>query len=111
LSAEALREKLRALVAPFEPELENTQVLAIRRALSEQPVVLGRVLKSARAVGLDLPAEHKLTTAFATLDRLSASASRTLPAGEENRRGSEEGYTLRRVDAARAGEGTLFLGV
>jgi TnpA family transposase len=84
LGAEALREKLRALVAPFEPELENTQILAIRRALSEQTVVLGRVVKSARAVGLDLPADHKLTTAFATLDRLSASASRTLPAGEEN---------------------------
>jgi TnpA family transposase len=84
LNAEALREKLRALVAPFQPELENTQVLAVRRALSEQTIVLGRVLKSARAVGLDLPTDHKLTTAFATLDRLSASASRTLPAGEEN---------------------------
>ena len=84
LSAEALRIRLRALVAPFEPELENTQVLAIRQALAEQTVVLGRVLKSARNLGLDLPADHKLRGAFATLDRLSASASRTLPAGEEN---------------------------
>jgi len=84
LSAEALREQLRTLVTPFEPELENTQVLAIRRALSEQTVVLNRVVKSARAVGLELPMDHKLTTAFATLDRLSGSASQTLPAGEEN---------------------------
>jgi TnpA family transposase len=82
LSAEAMREKLRTLIAPFEPELDNTQVLAIRRALSDQTVVLGRLLKSARAVGLDLPADHKLTKAFATLDRLSAAA--ILPVGEEN---------------------------
>jgi hypothetical protein len=84
LSAETLRDRLRALVAPFEPELANTQVLAIRRALAEQTVVLGRVVKSARGLGLDLPADHKLRGAFATLDRLSASATRTLPAGEEN---------------------------
>ena len=84
LSAEALRDRLRALVAPFEPELVNTQVLATRRALAEQTIVLARVVKSARGLGLDLPADHKLRGAFATLDRLSASGTRTLPAGEEN---------------------------
>ena len=82
LGAEALRERLRALVTPFEPELDNTQVLATRRALSERTVVLNRVLKSARAAGLDLPAEHKLTVAFAALDRLAG--ARALPAGTEN---------------------------
>ena len=82
LSAEALREKLRALVTPFDPELENTRVLAIRGALSERIIVLGRVLKSARAVGLDLPPDHKLAAAFATLDRLSG--AKELPAGAEN---------------------------
>ena len=82
LGAEALRERLRALVTPFKPELDNTQVLATRRALSERTVVLNRVLKSARAAGLDLPADHKLTTAFAALNRLSG--FRELPAGTEN---------------------------
>lgn len=82
LSAEALREKLRALVAPFEPELENTQVLAIRRELAERSAALNRLLKSARAVGLDLPADHKLAAALATLDRLSAATE--LPVEEAN---------------------------
>lgn len=82
LSAEALREKLRALVTPFEPELENTQVLAIRRELAERATVLTRLLKSARAVGLDLPADHKLATALATLDRLSGATE--LPTEADN---------------------------
>src|SRR5208282_5828059 len=58
LGIEALRERLRALVAPFKPELDNTPVLATRRALSERTLVLNRVLTSARAVGLDLR-EHQ----------------------------------------------------
>ena len=82
LGAGALRGKLRALVTPFKPELDNTQVAAIRRALSERTVVLNRVLKTARATGLDLPADHKLTTAFATLDRWSG--SNELPIGTDN---------------------------
>jgi TnpA family transposase len=82
LGIEALRERLRALVAPFKPELDHTPVLATRRALSERTLVLNRVLTSARAVGLDLPADHKLATAFAALDGLSG--SRALPAGTDN---------------------------
>jgi hypothetical protein len=82
LGIEALRERLRALVAPFKPELDNTPVLATRRALSERTLVLNRVLTSARAVGLDLPADHKLATAFAALDGLSG--SKALPAGTDN---------------------------
>ncbi len=82
LGVDALRDRLRALVTPFKPELDNTQVSAIRRALSERTVVLNRVFKAARATGLDLPPDHKLTTAFATLDRLSG--SKELPIGTEN---------------------------
>ena len=36
LDADALRAKLRSLIAPFEPELGNTQILAIRRELAER---------------------------------------------------------------------------
>jgi TnpA family transposase len=82
LDAGALREKLRALIVPFEPELENTPVLATRRALSERAGALARLVKTTRAVGLDLPADHKLETAFAALDRLAD--ARELPAGEPN---------------------------
>ena len=53
-----------------------------RRALSERTLVLNRVLTSARAVGLDLPAGHKLARAFAALDGLSE--SRALPAETDN---------------------------
>ena len=68
LDADALRAKLRSLIAPFEPELGNTQILAIRRELAERSSELARLLTAARTIELDTPDGHALKTAFTTLD-------------------------------------------
>lgn len=69
LSAEALREKLRGLVMPFRSELDNTQVLSIRKELATRSRELTRLLKAARRVDLDMPDDHQLSKALAILDQ------------------------------------------
>ena len=54
LNAEGLRNKLRVLVAPFESELNNTQVYAIRQELARAAPDLARLLKAARSMGLQM---------------------------------------------------------
>ena len=68
LDAVALRARLRSLIAPFEPERHATQVAAIRQELGRKSQDLADLLMLARATALAIPADHKLATAFATLD-------------------------------------------
>jgi TnpA family transposase len=79
LGAGDLRSRLRDLIAPFEAERRSTRVAEIRRELGHKSHELARLLKTVRAVELAIPAEHAVTTAFATLDSLAASSA-ALPA-------------------------------
>jgi len=81
LDAAELRSRLQALIARFEPEREATQVSAIRQELGRKSPDLARLLKTARATTLAVPADHRLTAAFAALDALAASSASTLPDG------------------------------
>jgi hypothetical protein len=73
LDAAALRSRLSGLIAPFEPERQTTQVTAIRQELGRKSQDLARLLKMARSAALAVPADHRLTAAFATLDAVAAS--------------------------------------
>ena len=73
LDATELRSRLRRLIAPFEPERQATQVAAIRQELGRKSPDLARLLKLARATSLEVPADHALAVAFATLDSLAVS--------------------------------------
>ena len=81
LDAAELRSRLQALIARFEPERDATQVSAIRQELGRKSPDLARLLKTARATTLAVPADHRLTAAFAALDALAASSASTLPDG------------------------------
>ena len=84
LSAEGLRNKLRDLVAPFESELNITQVFAIRQELARSAPDLARLLKAARSMGLQMDPGQKLGAAFATLDQLAANSLSKLPPTVQN---------------------------
>jgi TnpA family transposase len=79
LDAGEVRSRLRGLIAPFEPERQATQVALIREELGRRSQQLARLLKTARAVKLAIPADHRLAAAFATLDGLAASSATALP--------------------------------
>lgn len=81
LGAADLRLRLRDLIAPFEPDSMTPQVVAIRQELARKSQDLVRVLTAARAAQLTVPADHRLATAFATLDSLPQSSTTTLPVG------------------------------
>ena len=81
LDAAELRSRLQALIARFEPERDATQVSAIRQELGRKSPDLARLLKTARAAALAIPADHRLTEAFAALDALATSSASTLPEG------------------------------
>lgn len=83
LDPEAVREKLKALIAPFAPELNTTRVLAIRKELAERSRQLTRLLDAARSLCLDIADDHKLTGAFSTLDQLGR-GPQELPGGTPN---------------------------
>ena len=84
LDAADLRSRLQELLAPFEAERRSTRVSDIRRELGHKSQELARLLNTARAAELAVPAQHAVATAFATLDALPASA---LPAATRQRFG------------------------
>ncbi|MGH7058155.1 MAG: hypothetical protein ACREFZ_09805, partial [Acetobacteraceae bacterium] len=73
LDADEMRKQLKRLISPFEPERQGSQVAAIRQELGRKSQDLARLLKLARDAPLAVPTDHKLATAFATLDALSGS--------------------------------------
>jgi hypothetical protein len=81
LDAVALRSRLAGLIAPFAAEREATQVVAIRQELGRKSQDLARLLQTARAAALIVPANHRLAAAFATLDAITASSTTALPSG------------------------------
>jgi len=85
LGAGDLRSRLRNLIAPFEAERQSTRVAEIRRELGHKSQELARLLKTVRAAELAVPADHMVTTAFATLDSLANESRSALPAATRNR--------------------------
>ena len=79
IDLQALRDKLKSLIAPFEPELAQTRVLAVRKELSERSRELKRLLEAARSLELDAAKDHKLTGALSTLDELETAEAQNLP--------------------------------
>jgi TnpA family transposase len=75
----SLREKLKALIAPFASELETTRVLAVRKELAERSRDLVRLLEAARSLHLDPAKVHKLTGVFSTLDDMGKAQAQELP--------------------------------
>jgi hypothetical protein len=78
--ARGLRSRLQDLIAPFEVERQSTRVAGIRRELGHKSQELARLLKTVRAAELAVPADHMVTTAFATLDSLATESRSALPA-------------------------------
>jgi TnpA family transposase len=84
LDADALRARLLTLVEPFQPELQISQVAAIRRELAQRPGELDRLLRAAKTAKLQTSAAHKLSKALAVLDAAGGSATAVLPADAAN---------------------------
>lgn len=72
LAAEALRDRLKRLMAPFPAAEPLTKAAAIRQELSGNATQLTAILAAARTIGLDVSANPRLGEALATLDRLPA---------------------------------------
>jgi TnpA family transposase len=84
LSADQLREALRGLIAPFNDELNTTQVFAIRKELAQNSKDMSRLIKAARSTDLQTPTSHKLAKAFAMLDQMAETRGATLPPSAAN---------------------------
>jgi hypothetical protein len=102
LDAAALRSRLSGLIAPFEPERQTTQVTAIRQELGRKSQDLARLLKMARSAALTVPADHRLTAAFATLDAVAASSVAALPDADSQPFGSSWQSLIEQPDRAAA---------
>ena len=84
LDGKGFRANLLSLITPFEGEHGNTQILAVRRELSERSRDLTRLLTAARLINLDSPEGHALTKAFATLDKATENKGAELPVSTDN---------------------------
>jgi TnpA family transposase len=79
VSAEDLRARLNALVSPFEAEISNSQIHAVRSELAQKSRELTHLLKVARTIKLNSPKDHQLTKAFAILEQVGSANSVQLP--------------------------------
>jgi TnpA family transposase len=78
LDATELKRQLRSLIAVVTPERMPTRMAATRQELARSGKDLGLLLAMARAMDLQVPADHPLAIAFATLDQCAGSS---LPVG------------------------------
>ena len=102
LDAAELRSRLQALIARFDTERDTTQVSAIRQELGRKSQDLARLLQTARATALAVPADHHLTAAFATLDAVAATSATALPNGDSQPFGSSWQGLIEQPDRAAA---------
>lgn len=79
IAAEDLRSTLNGLVAPFEAEVENSQIYAVRSELAQKSRELSHLLNVAKIIRLQSHENHKLTQAFAVLEQIGSGASAQLP--------------------------------
>lgn len=84
LDADGLRARLAKLVEPFQPELQISQVAAIRQELAQRQGELDRLLRAAKTAKPQTPAGHKLAEALALLDKVGGTAAGILPADAAN---------------------------
>jgi TnpA family transposase len=80
MTVEDLRATLSGLLAPFEAEIANSQIYAVRSELAQKSRELSHLLKVARTINLQSHESHKLTKAFAVLDQIGSSGGAQLPA-------------------------------
>jgi len=84
LDADALRTQLATLLEPFQPELQISQVAAVRQELAQRHGELDRLLRAAKTASLQTPAGHKLAEALAVLEKVRGTADGVLPADAGN---------------------------
>jgi TnpA family transposase len=84
LDADALRTRLLKLVEPFQPELQISQVAAIRGELAQRHGELDRLLRAAKTAKLQTPPGHKLAEALAVLEKVGGTAAGVLPTDAAN---------------------------
>jgi len=84
LDADGLRARLTKLLEPFQPELQISQIAAIRQELAQRQGELDRLLRAAQTAKLQTPADHKLAEALALLDKVGGTAAGALPPGAAN---------------------------
>ena len=84
LDADGLRARLTKLLEPLQPELQISQIAAIRQELAQRQGELDRLLRAAQTAKLQTPADHKLAEALALLDKVGGTAAGALPPGAAN---------------------------
>jgi TnpA family transposase len=84
LDAAGLRARLATLLEPFQPELQISQIAAIRQELAQRQGELDRLLRAAKTAKLQTPAGHKLAEALALLDKVGGTPAGVLPVGAAN---------------------------
>jgi len=84
LDADALRTQLATLLEPFQPELQISQVAAVRHELAQRQGELDRLLRAAKTANLQTPAGHKLAEALALLEKVRGTADGVLPGDAGN---------------------------
>lgn len=83
----AVRDQMRALLAPFLPSGAHgpsTMVGRVRRELATAGRGASELLDAASTISLNLPATHRLAQALETLGAVAASGKRRLPEGTAN---------------------------
>ena len=82
-----VRDRMRALLVPFLPtgaDGPSTKVGRVRRELATAGRGASELLDAASSISLNLPPEHPLAQAFATLGAVATSGKRRLPEGTAN---------------------------
>ena len=97
----AMRDQLRALVAPFLPDGADglfTKVGRIRRDLVNAGRPTDELLNAAATIGLELPPIHPLAQALTTLGHMTLSEQRSLPPGTANPFGKTWAFLIDQPD-------------
>lgn len=101
ISPSELRDQLRAILQPFAlvgTSVASTQVGRIRAELVNDQKGAIELLRATAGIGLDLPLEHPLRQALATLDHLEAIGANQLPEGTANPFGATWGHLVDQID-------------
>lgn len=100
LDARELRQQLRGLIADLTPEHMPSRMAATRLELAHSGKALDELLAMARAIDLQVPDDHPVTSALATLDRCAGRA--ILPSDADQPFGTSWTSLLAQQDRAAA---------
>jgi TnpA family transposase len=105
VSDAAVRDQMRTLLTPFLPSGTHgpsTKVGRVRRELAAAGRGASELLGAAASINLDLPPEHPLAQALATLEQVASSGKRQLPEGTANPFGRTWAFLIDQPDRAAA---------